>query len=253
LGEEFARQLAGRCGAIVLVGRRGERLRLTATRLELEHPGLRVHAAECDLTDQEQRLRLAEAMLESGLVPDLLVNNAGLGDYGEFVTAEWPRVEAMLRVNIEALTHLTHIWLPAMCVAQHGAIVNVSSFASLLPIPDFAVYAASKAYVTSFSEALRIELRASGVRVLAVCPGPVHTEFGDVARRPGGGTRPPIHEWAYVPKEHVVAEAIRAMDADRPRVYPGWRMLGAAVLLGLIPICLLRRAMACRARRPVES
>jgi short-subunit dehydrogenase len=249
LGEEFARQLAGRCNALVLIARRGERLRTLASRLELEHPGLQVHAAECDLTDPAQRRRLAGALLEANLVPDLLINNAGLGDYGEFATAEWPRVEAMLRVNIEALTHLTHLWLPAMRAAKRGAIVNVSSFASLLPIPDFAVYAATKAYVTSFSEALRIELRGSGVRVLAVCPGPVQTEFGGVAQRPAGGTRPPIYQWAYVPKEQVVAEAIRAMDADRPRVYPGWQMLAAAVIVGLVPICLLRRMLARRPRR----
>ena len=89
----------------------------------------------------------------------------------------------MIRLNVEALTHLTHALVPGMIRRGGGAVVNVSSLACLLPIPDFAVYAATKAYVTSFSEALRIELRGHGIPVLAVCPGPVHTGFGEVARR----------------------------------------------------------------------
>ena len=135
-------------------------------------------------TDQELD-SLVSGLAMQGLVPDLLVNNAGLGDYGEFAAADWERVEAMLRVNIRALTRLCHAVVPAMRELGGGSIINVSSLASIVPMPDFAVYAATKAYVTSFSEALRLEVETHGIRVLALCPGPVPTEFGDVARRPG--------------------------------------------------------------------
>src|SRR6202034_803008 len=113
----------------------------------------------------------------------LLVNNAGVGDHGLFERSDWPRVKAMIDVNIESLTRLTHALLPDLVRAGRGAILNVSSIASLLPIPKMAVYAATKAYVTSFSEALRAELRGTGVSVTAVCPGPVDTEFFAVAER----------------------------------------------------------------------
>ena len=108
---------------------------------------------------------------------DLLINNAGLGDLGAFATADPERVDAMMQVNMVALTRLTRALLPAMIAQKRGAILNVSSSASFLPIPNFAVYAATKAYVTSFSEALRSELHGTGVGVTALCPGPVRTEF----------------------------------------------------------------------------
>lgn len=254
IGEEFARQLAPRCGTLVLVARRVERLRGLAEALAGAHPGLRLRVSGGDLADASARSGLVAALGREGLVPDLLVNNAGLGDYGEFVTAEWPRVEAMLRVNVEALTHLTHALLPGMLELRRkggppAAVVNVSSLASLLPMPDFAVYAATKAYVTSFSEALRLELRGSGVAVLAVCPGPVKTEFGAVARRAAGGAEMPASELFHVPKEQVVAEALAALAADRARVYPGWKIAAVAALVGLLPLCAIRLAMSARPRR----
>lgn len=254
LGEEFARQLAPRCGTLVLVARREERLREVAQGLANLHPGLAVRVMGCDLADAARRAELVAAMEREGLVPDVLVNNAGLGDYGEFVTSDWRRVDAMLRVNIEALTHLTHALLPGMLGTmgdrqERAAVVNVSSLASLLPMPDFAVYAASKAYVTSFSEALRLELRGTGVSVLAVCPGPVRTEFGSVARRGGSGREMPARAAFYVPKEQVVREALAALADDRPRVFPGWKVAAVAALVGLLPLCAIRLAMSCRPRR----
>ena len=128
-------------------------------------------------------------------------------------------------------------------------MVNVSSLASLLPIPDFAVYAATKAYVTSFSEALRIELRTHRIPVLAVCPGPVRTEFGQVARRGQAGRKIPGHACFYVPAEQVVAESLMALDRNRARVYPGLKTAAAALVISALPIVLLRLVMGCRPRR----
>jgi short-subunit dehydrogenase len=249
LGEEFARQLAPRVMSLVLVARRADRLEKLAAGIRAEFPDTAVTVIAADLAEPAERLRLAEVLNAQGLAPDLLVNNAGLGDYGEFATAEWPRLEAMLRVNVEALTHLTHLLVPGMRRNGGGAVINLSSLASLLPIPDFAVYAATKAYVTSFSEALRIELREHGIRVLAVCPGPVRTEFGNVAQR--GENHPGISNPAffYVPRQQVVAESLAALDHDRARVFPALKTAAAALVISALPIVLLRLVMARRPRR----
>jgi len=249
LGEEYALQLAPRVDRLVLVARRVDLLEKLAARIRVEFPETRVTVLAADLADRAERVGLAEKLAAMDLVPDLLVNNAGLGDYGEFATAEWSKLEAMLKVNVEALTHLAHLLVPGMIRRGGGAIVNVSSLASLLPIPDFAVYAASKAYVTSFSEALRIELKEHGIRVLAVCPGPVHTEFGLVARRDETLPGMPSQKCFYVPREQVVAESLVALERNRARVFPGLRIAAAAVVLSALPVFLLRLALARRPRR----
>lgn len=249
LGEEFAFQLAPRVQKLVLVARREDRLQNIADQLREQFPHVAVAVYCADLTRVSHREELAGMLKERGFIPDLLVNNAGMGDYGEFANAEWERIDAMLRLNVEALTHLTHLILPDMIHRGFGAVVNVSSLASLLPIPDFAVYAATKAYVTSFSEALRIEVREHGISVLAVCPGPVHTEFGEVARSGGGSSDMPFRECFYVAKEQVVADALKALDADRARVYPGWQIAAAAFAISAIPLVLLRLVLASRPRR----
>ena len=204
-----------------------------------------------DLNDASEREDLVENLILQRFIPDLLVNNAGMGDYGEFVTADWARVKAMLSLNIEALTHLTHALVPAMIRCGHGAVVNVSSLACLIPIPDFAVYAATKAYVSSFSEALRLELKGHGIPVLTVCPGPVRTEFGEVARRTGENRQMPGYQIFYVPKEQVVGEVLTALDRHRARVYPGLRTAAAAFVLAALPLMAIRFAMGFRLRKSV--
>lgn len=248
LGEEFARQLAPRCRSMILVARRGDRLAKLAAELSSRYD-VKIRCFEADLSDAAQRVQLHDSLTEKSLFPDVLINNAGLGDYGTFVDAHWEKLESMMRVNMEALTHLTHLFLPAMQARNQGAIVNISSLASIMPIPDFAVYAATKAYVSSFSEALRIELREHGISVLAVCPGPVHTEFGKVAARVDGEAFDGMRDWFYVDKGRVVAESIRAMDHDQARVYPGWQIALAAAGISLLPLALLRLVMASRPRR----
>lgn len=249
LGAEFARQLAPHCQAMVLIARRADRLNALAAELQDLEPRLKVSVWVADLCDADERERVIDELAAGGATPDLLVNNAGMGDYGEFAGSDWPKVEAMLRLNIEALTHLTHGLVPAMIAGGGGAVLNVSSLASLLPIPDFAVYAATKAYVTSFSEALRIELKDYGIRVTALCPGPVHTEFGSVAARIEGREDFGAKEWFYVDAVQVVREALQGLAANRPRVFPGWKIAGAAVVLSLLPIAAIRLLMATRPRR----
>lgn len=249
LGEEFALQLAPHADCLILVARREGLMEKLAERIRTLHPATAVAVMAADLTLASERERLVTALSVNDLAPDLLINNAGLGDYGEFATAEWPKLESMLRLNVEALTHLTHALVPGMIRQGGGGVVNVSSLACLLPIPDFAVYAATKAYVTSFSEALRLELREHGIPVLALCPGPVHTGFGEVAGRGAGGPKMPGYEWFYVPKEQVVAGALAALARNQARVYPGLKTAAAALVLAAIPIILLRVALGLRPRR----
>jgi len=249
LGEEFALQIAPRVGKLVLVARREPLLQQLADRIRIEFPHVAVAVFAVDLNRSSERDRLANTLHATGFLPDLLVNNAGLGDYGEFASADWGKLQAMLGVNIEALTHLTHLLVPEMIRRGGGAVVNVSSLASVIPIPDFAVYAATKAYVTSFSEALRIELLEHRIPVLAVCPGPVRTAFGQVARRGGNSPEMPVKKSFYVPKEQVVAESLTALDRNAARVYPGLKTAAAALILCALPMVVLRFALGFRPRR----
>ncbi len=247
LGLEYARQLAPHVETLVLVARRETLLAKIAQELVTRHPALRVKTFPCDLADAAGRNHLLNSLFQEELYPDCLVNNAGMGDYGEFRTSAWGKTEQMIRLNMEALTHLTHALLPGL-IARRGAILNLSSLASVLPIPDFAVYAATKAYVTSFSEGLRLELRDHGVRVLAVCPGPVKTGFGEIARR-NSGSKLPVQDAFYVRAEQVVRDSLRALLKDRARIYPGLKVAAAAALIGLLPLVAVRLMMSARPRR----
>ena len=249
LGEEFVKQLLGRVDQFILVARRLDRLDRIADEIRKSHPEIKVMVVEADLSDPEIRNLLEKKVQDQGLIPDLLINNAGLGDYGEFVTAQWGVLDQMLRVNIEALTHLTHLFSPGMVKQGRGWILNVSSLASTLAIPDFAVYAATKAYVSSFSEALRIELKDDGVEVMSLCPGPVKTEFGEVARREGASSgMPPARRFFYVSKYQVVAEALAGIEKGRARVFPGLQIAIAGWVIGALPLFLMRLIMRGRPR-----
>ncbi len=240
LGEEYARKIAPLCSTLVIVARRKELLDALAAEISAQHPDTEVHCITADLTDDKERVGLFKMLAAMALAPDLLVNNAGMGDYGSFDTSEWKKLDAMIQVNVTALTHLCHGILPGMLSQGGGAIINVSSLASTLPIPDFAVYAATKAYVSSFSEALRLELREFNIPVLAVCPGPVHTGFGKIATREESAEALPSREGFYVTKEQVVSDSLRALHADRARVYPGWKIALLAGAISLMPMALVR-------------
>jgi short-subunit dehydrogenase len=239
IGHEFARQLASRVRSLILVARREQRLNQLRDDLKQQHPNLTVHIRKTDLADLAQLKELVAWLERERIDVDLLINNAGLGDLGPFATSDPARNEQMTLVNIVALTSLTRHLLPQMIANKHGAILNVSSSAGFLPIPGFAVYAATKAYVTSFSEALRAELRGTGVNVSALCPGPVHTEFQKVATRSGGP--PEIEpEFVYVAVEQVVRDALAALEVDRPLVIPGIAMKLGMFLVRITPMPILR-------------
>ena len=248
IGREFARQLAGRAKSLILIARREQRLNELRDELNQQYPNVAVSVRKTDLADLAHMNELLAWLDHERIEVDLLINNAGLGDSGVFSTSDPIRNEQMTLVNIVALTTLTRHLLPRMIARQRGGILNVSSSAGFLPIPDFAVYAATKAYVTSFSEALRAELRGKGVSVCSLCPGPVHTEFQEVAKRPGAqpDTGP---EFVFVSAEEVVRDALAALQADRPLVIPGFPMKLGMFLVRTTPMPILRLLSRLSPRR----
>ena len=249
IGREFARQLAGRGRSLLLVARREQKLKELREELKRQHPNLTVHIRKTDLADLAQLNELLAWLDREMIDIDLLINNAGLGDSGPFVTSDPIRNEQMTLVNMVALTSLTRHLLPRMIAKKRGGILNVSSSAGFLPIPEFAIYAATKAYVTSFSEALRAELRGTGVTVCALCPGPVHTEFQEVAKRPGG-RREDGPEFAHVSVEQVVRDALTGLESNRPLVIPGLPMKIGMFLVRITPMPILRWASRFAPKRP---
>ena len=239
IGREFARQLAGRARSMILVARRDERLVELRDELQREHSKVRIHIRKIDLADLAELQDLLEWLDHEKLGVDLLINNAGLGDSGPFASSDPIRNNEMTLVNVRTLTLLTRHLVPQMIANRRGGILNVSSSAGFLPIPGSAVYAATKAYVTSFSEALRAELCETGVSVCAVCPGPVVTEFQEVARREDAQAElgPPF---LVVPVEQVVRDALAALEAERPLVVPGFAMKLLMLVARITPMPVIR-------------
>src|SRR5437870_3399012 len=239
IGRELARQLAGRARLLVLVARRRDRLEELRRELQAKNPALRIEIRDIDLSNFEQMMQLA-AWLTSEPI-DFLINNAGLGDHGSFVTADPIRVNEQVQVNVLALTALTRAVLPRMIAEKRGAILNVSSSAGFLPLPGIAAYAATKAYVTSFSEAIRAETRDCGITVTALCPGPVNTEFADVAnRQKHRGMR--WNTLVHAPVETIAQAGLEAIERDKPLVIPGIAMKIAMAIARALPLSLLRVA-----------
>jgi uncharacterized protein len=248
IGREFARQLAGRARSLILVARRKQRLNELRDELKQQHPNLSVHVRETDLADLAQLKELVMWLEREKIDVDLLINNAGVGDNGPFATSDPKRNEQMMLVNMVGLTSRTRYLLPQIIARKRGGILNVSSSAGFLPIPGFAVYAATKAYVTSFSEALRAELHRTGVSVSTLCPGPVHTEFQKVAKRQGGQPESGP-EFVHVPVERVAADALTALEAERPLVIPGLAMKLGMFLVRMTPMPILRWASRFSSKR----
>ena len=220
IGEQFARQLSGRGYELLLVARRTDRLQRLADELPTN-----AEVIGCDLATEAAQLPDRVAAL--GAEVDLLVNNAGFGARGRFLEIEPQPQAEMVRVNCEAVVILTRSLLPAMVSRGRGGVIVVASTAGMQPLPYESVYAASKAFALHFAEALHAELRGSGVRVLAVNPGPVPTEWQQVAGYDESTNTMP----GAISPEQVVAEALAAFDKGRRSMVPGrtfrWIMRGS--------------------------
>ncbi len=253
IGEELARQLAPHAQTLILVARRTDRLQALEQELLRDNAQLTVHSRSVDLADEAQIDALAQWIRENALNVNLLINNAGLGDHGEFAEADWAKLKQIIAVNITALTKLTYLLLPMMHQSRPAAVINISSIASLFPVPNSAVYGASKAYVTSLTEALRAELRGTGVRVTTVCPGPVDTEFGMVAERADKSRHSPPPDILKIPAWQVAREALLAAANDRARVVPGLLNCLFMAVACALPMFIVRLLINQAARRARED
>jgi short-subunit dehydrogenase len=246
LGAEFVRQLAPRVCGLVLAARRTDRLAALAQ--EVAREGLTVHSLAVDLTDAGDTVRFLEKVKTLGVRINVLINNAGVGDHGLIENSDPARNEAMIQLNIAALTRVTHALVKDLIAQKRGAILNVSSIASLLPVPQMAIYSATKAYVTSFSEALRCELRGTGVQVLTLCPGPVDTEFAGIAERAGATSAQAAPGLMKVPAAQVVRQALAALEKDRARLIPGWIVRTVMTAAVITPMFIKRFFLHRRGR-----
>jgi short-subunit dehydrogenase len=213
IGAEAARELSRRGHRVTLVARREDRLRELAAELG---DSADVHA--CDVTDPNARQGLADALAARGTEVAVVVNNAGFGTSGPFAKADRERELDMVRTNIEAVVDFCALWVPGMVARGSGGVLNVASTASFQPLPMQAGYAATKAFVLSFTESLHAELKGSGVAVTALCPGPVKTEFADVAEIPGAEQLP---GFLWASPNDVAKAGIRGLERGKRVVIPG--------------------------------
>ncbi|GEP41031.1 SDR family NAD(P)-dependent oxidoreductase [Brevifollis gellanilyticus] len=243
LGAEFARQLAPHAEWLVLVARRADALE--EVKKSLAGPKTQVHCCVADLATDAGREAVTAFLDAHGLKPNLLVNNAGLGDYGTFASSAADKTRMQLELNMTALTMLTHALIPRL--QRPGGIINISSLASTIPMPALAVYAATKSYVTSFSEALAVELAGEGITVTCVCPGPTPTNFSKTAKRADGtDTDREGQGLLRIPPSQVVSLALDGVSTGRASVFPGTGVTIAGSLFRLMPRWILRRVLRRR-------
>ena len=236
LGEGFARALAAEKRDLILTARRTDRLEALAAELRGAH-GNTVNVFAADLADGNAPTKLIGDIHAAGLSIDTLINNAGFGGRGAFADMPIGPQLGQIDVNCRALVALSHAVLPAMIAARRGSILNVASTAAFQPGPWMAVYYATKAFVLSFTEALHEEVKAKGVHVAALCPGPTRTEFADVA---GMGDSELFKRFAS-PPDAVVRDGLKALAANRAVKVSGAMNAAMAGSIRFTPRGLARR------------
>jgi short-subunit dehydrogenase len=194
IGAAAARLLAGNGMHVLLVARRMDRLQDLEAEIRLKN-GI-VTVIPCDLSVESERINLYSSLQALNLMPDILINNAGIAWYGYFHTMPWDVAGSILHLNIEASTHLVNLFLPWMVQQHYGRVINIGSIAGKLPEQGIAVYSASKSFLDSFSTVVYRELRGTGVTSSIIRAGPVKTEFFDVARNQENGGSVPAERFA---------------------------------------------------------
>jgi hypothetical protein len=230
IGEEFARQLAAQGWSLILVARSQDRLEKVRGELMSAHMGIDVVAIPFDLAVSGAAADLFQRTQAAHLDVELLVNNAGVGAFAEFASLDLARVRQMLDLNIVALVELTHLYLQPMMQRRRGGIINIASVAGFAPLPYSTVYAATKAFVKSFSDAMFEEARQRGVHIMAVNPGTTETNFFRVA-----GESPFSHRARMQTSAEVVRESLHAFERRKSSVVTGATNRLLVVILTLLP------------------
>jgi short-subunit dehydrogenase len=238
LGAEFARQFAAAGRNVTLVARREDRLRELADELSAAH-GVRADVLAADLTDPDARTQLEQRVRGLGLRVDVLVSNAGFATGGRFVQSPVEQELDQVRLLCEAPVHLARIFLPEMLERKSGAILFVASTAGLVPLPYSTTYAAAKAHALAFAEGLHGEIKARGVTVTALCPGPVHTELFEKEDHPVERLPEPF----WVDQDRVVAAGIDGLARGKRVVVPGLLIRAGAPVGRLAPRWLTNRVV----------
>lgn len=243
IGVALARELARQGAKLILTARRVERLEALAAELTAQGTEVRVVAA--DLNDPAAPLQIFDATEGAGLPVEILVNNAGLGQYGAFYESPVEQELSQVRVNCEAVVRLTRLFLPRMVERRRGWVMVVASTASFQPVPYLSTYAATKVFDRFFAQGLAAEVARFGVKVTALCPGSTESEFFDVAR--AGAFKQRVQS-----AEDVARQGVEGMARGRRTVIPyaGGRM--SALLVRALPVSLITRVVE-RAARPRGS
>jgi uncharacterized protein len=234
LGREFVRAIAADGQPVLAVARRGDRLQALSD--EMRAMGFRVEPLVADLATGTGIAAVVGAAAQYRI--DLLVNNAGVAAYGPFSETPFDRLEELLRVDVDALVRLTHELLPPMIERSRGGVINIASQMAFQPMPYFAAYAASKAFVLNFSEAIAAELRGTGVRVTVIAPGFVRTELGERA-----GSRHAERHFPHLDAERVVASSLRAHRRGRTVKVAGGTYMFLTAAGRFAPRAAMRRGL----------
>jgi len=241
IGRQMALQLATRIKAIAIVARRRDKLDELAAQLKQLNPALVVHVMPCDLSHLDETARLADDVERTVGDVDVLINNAGVGDFAMYDLADWKRTHELIELNVSSLAFLTHRFVRPMVARGRGGVLNVASVYGFSVTPGFAAYLASKHFVVGFTEALRLDLHGSGVVVSLVCPGPTKTEF---ASRVGYGEKGDLVPELFQQSDRACArQALRGFERGRAFILPSWVAKALYVAIGLSPRFLRRWVM----------
>jgi uncharacterized protein len=236
IGAALARELASHGAKLILTARRKDRLDTLAA--ELAGRGTEVRIVVADLTDPDAPRAIFEATEGAGLAVEILINNAGLGQYGDFYKTDIQQELSQIRVNCEAVVHLTRLFVPEMVRRGRGWVLVLASTASFQPVPFLSTYAATKAFDRFFAVALAEELAPTGVKVTALCPGPTESEFFEVA----GASQ--FRDRKIQSAEEVVQRGIEALATGKRTIVPYFNGRATAFLTRFLPVGLITYIVA---------
>jgi short-subunit dehydrogenase len=244
IGAELARELAGRGAKLILTARRKERLEALAAELTARGTETRIVAA--DLNDREAPQQIYDATEGAGIAVDILINNAGLGQFGAFYSTPMEQELSQVRVNCEAVVHLTRLFVPRMVERKRGWVLVVASTASFQPVPYLSTYAATKVFDRFFAQALAAEVAQFGIKVTTLCPGPTESEFWEVSRASAFKRK-------VQPTAEVAHLGIEALVRGKRTIIANVEGRLTAFLVRFLPVSLITNMVAKIAGRAAQA